>query len=244
MVFAGLSAAAGCSDEVEIAAGLDARQANRVLVHLAAEVESARCAQSRTNTLAYAVRVAPADEARARALIERLDLLEGPDTLSAEFDDGVLIPSATADRARLMAGLGRSLGDTLEQVDGVLRARVHVMLPESDNLTLTGRHVGTPTASVLLLCDAEQPDGVQPIDEQDVKRLIAGAVENLPPERIDVIYTVAAPRSVPPRNDLTQRASNTPPLSQQTLVVAFLTVIGALSLTVAVLSLRRRNPNV
>ncbi len=99
-----------------------------------------------------------------------------------------LVESADEDRARASQALAGELARTLEAIDGVVDARVHLALPD-------GRDVSgdapppRPSASVLVKYTGERP----PYDEPDVRRLIAGAVQGMRAEDVTVVGVRKAP---------------------------------------------------
>ncbi len=242
----------GCDDAVEVATALNERQVNRLLVQLHQhDVTSARSESDQRARERYRVLVSPAEEVHAREVLVRYDLPERTDTgLAARFDHRALVPSPTAERARLMAGLGETLSETLERIDGVVQARVHVMLPTDDDLALPARKPDSPTASVLVICAlppsaTTEPTGDRasvPIAENEVKRLVSAAVEDLRPEAVTVVYsfTQATASPTPDREARLASAARRP--SERAMSLVFLAVVGTLAAAVAVLSLRRRGP--
>ncbi len=100
---------------------------------------------------------------------------------------GQLVPSADAERAQYAAGLAGELERSLETVDGVLRARVHLSLPDPDPL----RDAPTPkaTASVLLSLRA----GATPLKADDVQKLVAAAAPSLAPADVVVVMVPRPP---------------------------------------------------
>lgn len=99
-----------------------------------------------------------------------------------------LVQSASEERARLAQSIAGELARTLESVDGVLDARVHVALISSEDRPLDGRETPRPTASVLLRHIGARP----PIDEASIRRIVAGSVVTMRPEDVTVV-TIARP---------------------------------------------------
>jgi type III secretion protein J len=99
------------------------------------------------------------------------------------------VPSAAQEHAQIVAGLAGDLERTLEGVDGVLVARVHLSLPVKD--PLRDAPTGKATASVLV----EHRGTTPPLTSDAVARHVAGGVSGLSP--VDVAV-VAIPRVGPP----------------------------------------------
>jgi type III secretion protein J len=103
--------------------------------------------------------------------------------LDEVFSASGLIPTASEEKAKLLVGLTGEITRTLKSVDGVVDARVHVVLP--DNSPLLDRSQWSPTtASVLIKYRGKSI----PMDENEVKSLVARGVQGLTPEQVAVIY--------------------------------------------------------
>ena len=233
-------------------------EANRIVVQLRDHgIDSARLEKHTAAVGRFSVHVTRRDEPAARQVLVRNDLLEPQGAaLTAAFEKNGLIPSATAERARLMAGLGAALARTLEAVDGVLRARVHVMLPDTANGTLSPtKEPPAPTAPVLIVHTAAPLDSatpsqppanvaattvVRPITADDVKRLVAAAVEGLELDAVTVVYSLAPARDNGPIDVADSSSKTVLSADNRVYLVVFLTVVGVLATAVAVLTMRRR----
>ena len=101
------------------------------------------------------------------------------------FDDGSLVPSAAEERARYAAAIAGELARSLEAMEGVRRARVHVATPEVGSRTLD-EGPARARASVLVLHDPSAT-----VDEGAVRALVAGAVQDLAPEDVAVVRAPA-----------------------------------------------------
>lgn len=176
---------------VPVAGGLDEGDANRIVVALDhASIESTKEADPAVEGK-FRVTV-PRDDA-ARALIamkgEELPRPKSAGVLDA-VDKGALIPSTAQEHAALIAGTAGDLEKTLEGVDGILSARVHLNVPSSEPLSDTPREKAT--ASVLV----EHRGATPPLTDFEVGRLVAGGVPSLKPEDVAVVMVA---RPVPPR---------------------------------------------
>ncbi len=142
----------GCDQRETLVAVESQREAIEILVELEkAKVVGARVATlTRNRRDSQQITLPTSELGRARALLLQRDLPRkehaGLETIAAS--DGI-IPTVTDERARLMYAISGELERTLESIDGVSRARVHIMLPEKEALGEPG--IGSvPTASVLL----------------------------------------------------------------------------------------------
>lgn len=100
-----------------------------------------------------------------------------------------LVQSASEERARSAQSIAGELARTIESLDGVLDARVHVALPSVDDRPLDGRDPPRPTASVLV----RHIGARSPIDEGALRRLIAGSVVTMRPDDVSVVLISRPP---------------------------------------------------
>jgi type III secretion protein J len=115
--------------------------------------------------------------------------------LDAVFAGSGLIPTASEEKARLIKGLSGEISRTLQSVEGIVDARVHVVLP--DNSPLLEKSERRPTtASVLVKYQGSQT----PLREDAIKRLVANGVEGLLPEYVALVFKKIEPKHVPPRD--------------------------------------------
>ena len=97
------------------------------------------------------------------------------------FKGGGLIASPTEERARYVYALSEELSKTISDIDGVLSARIHVVLPKNDLL----RQDATPSsASVFIRYDSRAP--VKALLQQ-IKMLVANSIEGLSYEKVSVV---------------------------------------------------------
>ena len=182
---------AGCG--VELEHGLDEHQANEIAAVLDSAGISAEKVAEDNGANAYEIVVPRAESGRAFALLESRDLprraLRG---LSDTFSGGTLLPSPVEDRARYAAALAVELERSLEEIPGVVSARVHLALPAEEPLVGDAPHA-RPTASVLL-----KTQRALALSDGDVKRLVAGAVQDLAPADVGGVVTGAAPDGAGP----------------------------------------------
>src|SRR4029079_3536639 len=81
----------------------------------------------------FTVRVARPEAARALELLRSLGLPRDRRHGFAEvYGQPSLIPTASEERARYLEALGGEIERTLETADGVVSARVHLVLEEND----------------------------------------------------------------------------------------------------------------
>jgi type III secretion protein J len=187
----------GCA--APVAAGLDEADANAIIVALdRASVDSSKEVDPATEGK-FRVLVAHDDVARALVTLngEELPRVKPASVLDA-VGKGALVPSEMAEHAQLVAGLEGELERTLQGVEGVLSARVHLNVAEADPAAERSFRPRS-TASVLLAHRGSTP----PLSNDDVQRLVAGGVPGLLPNDVAVVtLSRAASPAVAPASAL------------------------------------------
>ncbi len=179
--------AVGCM--VPVQHGLDERQANEVVSALERSAIGAEKKKEEGNGAGFVVAVSSSDGPRALDLLRSLGLPRGERRGMAEmYGQPSLVPSATEERARFVEALGNDLERTLETIEGVASARVHIVLSEADPLSLDPKPRVAAQAAVLLKI---RNGAAAPIKESDVQKLVAGGVPGLDPVRVAVVTTAA-----------------------------------------------------
>jgi type III secretion protein J len=182
---------AGCS--TNILHGIDERSANEATAALERAGIGAEKAIEEGGASAgggsYTIRVAHGDGTRAVDLLRALGLpRDRRRGLAETYGQPSLIPTPSEERARYLDATAGEIERTLETVDGVVSARVHLVLQEDDPLAIDAKPKATARAAVLLKAQA----GRTPISETDVSRLVAGSVAGLDPASVAVVVTPAA----------------------------------------------------
>ncbi len=108
------------------------------------------------------------------------------------FKSGGLVASPMQERARFLYALGQELSGTISQIDGVLSARVAVVLPENDILD---RNPTPSAASVFVRYDsASNVDHLVP----QIKMLVTNSVQGLTYDKVSVVLVPALRPALPP----------------------------------------------
>ena len=188
---------AGCS--TNILHGVDERSANEATAALERTgigAEKLPDESGGNGTPRFTVRVARGDAGRAVDLLGARGLPR-PATrgFAQTYGQPSLIPTASEERARYLDALAGEIERTLESADGVVSARVHLVLEEADPLAVDGKPRNPARAAVLLKARA----GRSPLDEDDVRKLVSGSVAGLEPSAVSVVMTAApdATASIP-----------------------------------------------
>ena len=171
--------AAACS--APVATGLDEGDANRIVVALdRASIDSSKEIDPSADGK-FRVLVAKDDTARALGAMRDDDLPRTRPPGVLDVGKGSLVPSQAAEHAQLIAGIAGDMQRSLEAIDGVVAARVHLDVPPSD--PLRDVRAMRPTASVLL----EHRGSTPPLATESVQRLIAGGVAGMMPNDVAVV---------------------------------------------------------
>ena len=172
------SALAGC--QAELYTKLGEREANEMIALLHKNGIAADRSFAKDGTSQISV-----DDGQ---LAQAIDLLKANGlprrtftNMGEVFKSSGLISSPTEERARFIYALSEELSRTISDIDGVLSARIHVVLPKNDLL----RQDATPSsASVFIRHDARAPlKSLLP----HVKMLVANSIEGLSYEKVSVV---------------------------------------------------------
>ena len=175
--------------KTQLNAGLTERQANEETALLLRNgIPASREVDPKTGTLTVWVeqsRFADAvDLLRAHGLPQ-----QHFDSIADVFKGNGLIVSPTEDRARMIYALDEELSRTISDIDGVLSARVHIVIPDNDPL-----RQDAPPASASVFVRYRQGSHVSDLVPQ-IKMLVAGGVSGLPYDKVSVVLV---PAELPP----------------------------------------------
>src|SRR5450631_677193 len=191
LLVAVIATTAACS--TNILHGIDERAANDATAALeragiGAEKLPDEGAQSGSGA-SYTIRVAHGDGTRAVDLLAALGLPRDKRRgFSETYGQPSLIPTPSEERARYLDATAGEIERTLETVDGVVSARVHLVLEETDPLAVDAKQKSPARAAVLI----KARSGPTPISGPDVQKLVAGSVAGLDSAAVGVVVTPAA----------------------------------------------------
>jgi len=174
---------AGCKTELNT--GLTEQQANEETALLLRNgIPASRYIDPKTNTLTVWV-----EQSRFADAVDLLRAHGLPrphyDSIADVFKGNGLIVSPTEDRARMIYALSEELSRTISDIDGVLAARVQIVIPDNDPL----RRDATP-ASASVFVKYKQGSNVTTLVPQ-IKMLVAGGVSGLSYDKVDVVLVPA-----------------------------------------------------
>jgi type III secretion protein J len=199
------SAALACSARVQH--GLDERQANEIQTVLMERGFRARKVVEDGRPPTWAVEVEPADAADAVRVLAELGLPRARPAGVRELLKPGLVPDPVEQHALLLEAQSGELARTLEAVDGVVSARVHLVRPQ---LSRNGAP-GAPTKAAVYL--RAQPTAAAKIESMrdELRALVAGSVEGLDPAAVTLVVSGVV-STVPPRASAPVRPAWVPAL--------------------------------
>lgn len=186
----------GCTSSV--ASNLPENEANRAVVALETHGVSAEKERDPEAEGRFRVMVAR-DEAAAAASVLSQEAVPGHENagILQSLGSGSMVPSRLAEHARLLSGISGELEQSLQAVDGVVSARVHLAAPEKGPLQ-ADTAPSKPSASVLIRHRGASP----PLATSEIQRLVAGAVPGLEPLAVSVVSSPAPSSARPADKEL------------------------------------------
>ena len=182
----------GCSARVQH--GLDERQANEIQTVLMERGFRARKVVDDGRPPTWAVEVEPADAADAVRVLAELGLPRARPAGIRELLKPGLVPDPVEQHALLLEAQSGELARTLEAVDGVLSARVHLVRPAP---TRSGA-LGAPTKAAVYLRARPAAATHLLAMQEELRALVAGSVEGLEPVAVTLVVSEVV-SAVPPR---------------------------------------------
>ena len=170
---------AGCGKEATLHSGIGERQANLVMAALLDSGIDCRKEPGEEGT--WNVLCSESRFAEAVNILERRGMPQQPrQGIGEVFKKSGMISSPSEERIRFMDALAQDIAKTISMIDGVIDARVHVVLPENDPFA---RNTLPSSAAVAIRSrwDADLDDLVP-----SIKALVKNAIEGLSYEKIQV----------------------------------------------------------
>ncbi|WP_281035131.1 type III secretion system inner membrane ring lipoprotein SctJ [Mesorhizobium tamadayense] len=184
LVVVGMLALQACS--VELYSNLNQRQANEIVATLMRHGIPAQREAGKDGKMTVSVQ--KGRFAEAMAILDESGLPKQEfQTLGEVFKRDGLVSSPVEERATMIYGLSQELSQTISDIDGVLSARVHLVLPENDPLK---QQLVPSSASVFIRHRASVP--MNELIPQ-VKMLVAKGIAGLTYDNVSVtLIPVAA----------------------------------------------------
>ncbi len=176
----------GCDKAATLYSGLEESQANAVIAALLdSGIEATKQAGDEGT---WNVSIRQSDFAAAANLCERRGIPRRTfNGVGDVFKKTGMVSSPSEERIRFMDAIAQDLSRTISMIDGVVDARVHVVLPENDPFA---KNTLPSSAAVAIRSrwDADLSDSVP-----QVKALVKNAIEGLSYEKITVTIFQDAP---------------------------------------------------
>ncbi|MGX5850381.1 type III secretion system inner membrane ring lipoprotein SctJ [Mesorhizobium sp. PL10] len=177
LIVIGMLALQACSEELY--SNLNQRQANEIVATLMRHGIPAQRETAKDGKLTVSVQ--KNRFAEAMAILDESGLPKQEfQTLGDVFKRGGLVSSPVEERAAMIYGLSQELSQTISDIDGVLSARVHLVLPENDPLR---QQLVPSSASVFIRHRASVP--MNELIPQ-VKMLVAKGIAGLTYDNVSV----------------------------------------------------------
>jgi type III secretion protein J len=228
LVMVALVALAGC--RTDLYTDFSEREANEMMAALLQHGISAQKAPLRDNL--FALSVGNADVSEALVILDNLGLpRRNRQSIGEVFQRAGMISSPFEERVRYVHALGEELAQTLQQIDGILVARVHIVLPEEPGLGQQAR----PSSAAVVIRQRQGYD-LEFLTPQ-IRRLVSSSIEGVEYEAVTVVLVEAQPTprvADGARSDLNQVLPGI--VVHQASVGTFWTIAGGLgAVTVALL---------
>lgn len=171
--------------QTEIYSNVSEREANEMLAALLSRNVNAQKIAAGDGLFSLSV-----DEGDLQGALAILDAQGLPrsqrDSVGEVFAGGGIVSSPFEERVRYIYALGEDVAQTLQEIDGVLVARVHIVMPEEAAL---GQQAKPASAAVFI----KQRSGYD-LDflVPQIRRLVANSIEGVSYEAITVVLVEAA----------------------------------------------------
>ena len=180
-----VAALCGCSQQ-ELYSQLGERQANEMVAVLRdANIAAQKSARENNQ---FALSTSSSDFSRAVGVLHEAGYPHNDfDTLGQVFKKEGFVSSPLEERARFIHALSQEMANTLNSIDGVVLARVHLAVPEKDPLADKPR---AASASVFI---KHRPGVDLSARVGHIKALVVNAVDGLPYDNVTVVLFPAEP---------------------------------------------------
>ncbi len=169
-----------CACRVELYSGLDEKEANQILAVLLKNGIDGEKVPGKEN--AWGLRVEKGDLARAVELLQAGGFPRDRFSSMGEiFRKQGLVSSPMQERILYLYALSQEISETLSHIDGVLTARVHVVIPENNPLKDTLR----PSSASVFIRHREDADLEAGIPA--IKKLVVNSIEGLTYDNVTVV---------------------------------------------------------
>ena len=193
----------GCDETVVLFNSLDERQANPIMAALQDNHISCQKQEGDENTWKLVVK--QSDFAKAVEICQQngmpQQIYQG---VGDVFKKTGMVSSPTEERIRFMDALAQDLSRTISEIDGVISARVHIVLPNNDPFAKNAQ----PSSAAVAIRHRSDSDLEDHIPE--IKNLVMNAIEGVDYDKITVtLFKVI----VAPKDDIAGPSASSPKIS-------------------------------
>ncbi len=187
LVLSSLMLTSGC--KTELYSGLTEREANEIIAVLRLNNISADRAFAKSGEVTVRV-----EDSQFPMAVELLKVEGYPKhnyaNLGQVFEGNGFVTSQTEERARFIFAMSEELSQTISEIDGILSARTHVVLPTADPLS---RNSSPSSASVVIRHAATtEANNLLP----QIKMMVANSIEGLTYDNVSVVFIPVEMRRV------------------------------------------------
>jgi type III secretion protein J len=211
LVFAGvlIAVVAACDTRVELISSVSESEANEALAALLDGGVKASKIPGKEGMVSLDVAQNDVSKAIGILRVEGLPR-ERYAKMGEIFRKEGLISSPLEERARYIWALSQEISSTLSQIDGVIKARVHVVLPERS----AGGDPSLPSSAAVFI---KHKTGVNLEDSgAQIKRLVANSIPGLSGEKVSVILIASSGRLNQNENLPTSNVEKTDSVAEKT----------------------------
>ena len=189
LVLFGALALAGCDSELHT--NLSENEANQMLAELISHgVQATKTAKGKDG---FSISVDSSEMLKALAILKDAGLPRASrESIGKVFQKSGIMSSPFEERVRYIYALGEDLSNTIANIDGVITARVHIVLPEAPQL---GQPVKPSSAAVFI---KYQPGVDIEYFVPQIRRLVSSSIEGLDYAAVTVVLSEAMPAKSAP----------------------------------------------
>ena len=193
----------GCDETVVLFNSLNERQANPIMAVLQENHISCQKQAGEENTWKLVVK--QNDFAKAVEICQQNGLPQQIyQGVGDVFKKTGMVSSPTEERIRFMDALAQDLSHTISEIDGVITARVHIVLPNNDPFAKNAQPSSAAVA-IRYRSDCDLEDHIP-----EIKNLVMNAIEGVDYDKITVtLFKVI----VAPKDAITEQSASSPKIS-------------------------------
>lgn len=175
---------ASCAKQVPLFSDLREEEANEVMAALLER--EVPCTKVPGKEDKWALQVDAEDFPFAMQTLQAMGLpRQSFQRMGEIFQKSGLVSSPTEERVRFIYALSQELSETFMKIDGVVAARVHIALPDTDPLA---EETNPASAAVFIKC---RPGYNLASSTQDLKSLVTRSVEGLKSDNVELVISSA-----------------------------------------------------